>query len=251
MNAIESITLELGMTRETKNDDDGGKQRITTCTMKPSVEAESVVAIAWDAAMRKHARLLLHARGNSSSSSNSFLTQALEFVDDVKHVLQCVITPAFGLHFLATMNTGTQDELGALSRYGMCIRDDVFTPCFEQGYNSQRSADYEAWNRAGRTDPSADLQQQHQQANTVSKRVSTFGNILQVFQEVFRQPPGTITLCRSVRDGYVFLERWKEMEDGVIQSLKRLYGNIAITYDSKLWGGKGGWLARLFSADEN
>jgi hypothetical protein len=92
-----------------------------------------------------------------------------------------------------------------------------------------------------------EVQQKHQNRQAVAQRVFRFANVLEQFKVLFQQAPGSITLCRSVRDGYIFLERWKELEEGVMAVLREKYDEenpLLVTYSEKLWGGKKGWLGR-------
>ena len=96
------------------------------------------------------------------------------------------------------------------------------------------------------------MQERHQQKETVAKRIRDFSRVLNSFVNVFHMKPNVITLCRSVRDGYVYLEQWKDMEENVMHVLDQLFEKkkdqekieIVKKYDSRLWGGKGGWVNR-------
>ena len=260
MDAIESMASDLGgfSTDDYEDNDDDDQddddERISTkCARNTSpIQAESTLAIAWDAAIRKHARLMLQARKghprHQSLGRYHAVRHADAFVQDVLRVLNCSITTTFGEECLEILNSGNDKELAALDRYGMCIRENRMTPCFEQGYASQKKADAEAWGRSGRTDPSVEEQHKHQNRQAVAQRVLRFANVLQQFKVLFQQAPGSITLCRSARDGYIFLERWKELEEGVMAVLREMYDEknpLLVRYSEKLWGGKEGWLGRF------
>ena len=164
---------------------------------------------------------------------------------------QCTLTEKNVIDFVAVLNDGSKAELIALDRYGICFRENEVTPCFEQGEVDQEDTN-DAWTRDGRTDPSLDVQERHQQKETVAKRIRDFSRVLNSFVNVFQMKPNVITLCRSVRDGYVYLEQWKDMEENVMHVLDQLFEKkkdqekieIVKKYDSRLWGGKGGWVNR-------
>ena len=245
MYAMESMALELGGF-STDDDDDDERTRGKCARNTPPIQAESTSAIAWDAAIRKHARSMLQARKDHPRLYHA-ARYADAFVQDVRRILNCSIASTFGKRCLEIINSGNDKELAALDRYGVCIRENRMTPCFEQGYASQKTADAEAWDRSGRTDPSVEVQQKHQNRQAVAQRVFRFANVLEQFKVLFQQAPGSITLCRSVRDGYIFLERWKELEEGVMAVLREKYDEenpLLVTYSEKLWGGKEGWLGR-------
>lgn len=53
--------------------------------------------------------------------------------------------------------------------------------------------------------------------------------------------PVMVTICRSVRDGYTPWNMWPQIESGVLQLLRELFGNLNVHYDKNLLGGPRGW----------
>ena len=76
------------------------------------------------------------------------------------------------------------------------------------------------------------------------------------------EKPLFVTICRSIRDGYTLQTRWKQVkekererndsfsfsyyyfskiEDGVLEILNEVFGDLKLVYDGNLLGGPEGW----------
>ncbi|XP_061191110.1 uncharacterized protein LOC133199313 [Saccostrea echinata] len=72
--------------------------------------------------------------------------------------------------------------------------------------------------------------------------VSTRGQLLSSILNVFKEsPPKIITVCRSVRDGYTPRQHFVQIENIILNSIRKNYRKAFIHYDKGLLGGKNGF----------
>ncbi|KAK3091266.1 hypothetical protein FSP39_018463, partial [Pinctada imbricata] len=75
----------------------------------------------------------------------------------------------------------------------------------------------------------------------ITERTKSFRRILSV---VKKANPKLVTLCRSTRDGYTPRQFFSKIENDVIDSLRHIYTNTKVLYDTELLGGRKGWPER-------
>ena len=160
--------------------------------------------------------------------------------------------------------SGSQAELNAVDRYGVCIRENTgdansndlrIEACFERGTVMEKEQE-STRTRLGRTDPTFDLQVRHTSVSVVKRRIHDFDLLVKKLVSAGMHTR-VGTLCRSTRSGYLFLERWQQIESGVIDVMSKhlsyidVDGDVCKTetiWDQRLWGGQGGWLNRSNTA---